>query len=275
MDMNSNNGATPNSSTGLPLGSGQKPGERLRQVRLAQKRDLGEIAKTLNIPERHLLALEADDYKLLPEPAFVRGYLRSYARLLGVDGNALVARFAETYTHDTGLPSQQNLENSPLKPLARIHNRDKRQYWALLRWLLILLVVVGVVYGLYLVVAKWPKSTQTDEQPTELVAPPPVVTSTPAPAVTALPIQNAAPMGQDRLIIQLSRDAEVTIKDSMGKTLISGKQAGTQPVQVDGSSPFGITLPDATAVSSLSLNNETVDVKPYTVNGRAEFRLSR
>lgn len=275
MEMNSNNGATPSSSTGLPLGSGQKPGERLRQVRLAQKRDLGDIAKTLNIPERHLLALEADDYKLLPEPAFVRGYLRSYARLLGVDGNALVARFAETYTHDTGLPSQQNLENSPLKPLARIHNRDKRHYWVLLRWLLILSVLLGTVYGLYVVMAKWPQRSQAVEPPTELVAPPPVVTSTSPAVATALPIQNTAPMGQDRLIIQLSRDAQVTIKDSMGKTLISGQQTAAQMLQVDGSSPFGITLPDAAAVSSLSLNNETVDVKPYTVNGRAEFRLSR
>jgi hypothetical protein len=275
MEMNSSNGLTPNTSTGLPLGSGQKPGERLRQVRLSQKRDLGDIAKELNIPERHLLALEADDYKLLPEPAFVRGYLRSYARLLGVDGNALVTRFAEIYTHDTGLPSQQNLENSPLKPLARLHSREKRSYGVWLRWLLIGIVVVGVLYGLYLLMSKWPKNTQVVEQPAELVAPPPVEINPAVPTVTALPIQHAAPIGQDRLIIQLSRDAEVTIKDSMGKTLISGKQAVAQPVQVDGSSPFGITLPDATAVSSLSLNNETVDVKPYTVNGRAEFRLSR
>lgn len=274
MEMNSNNGSTPNSPTGLPLGSGQKPGERLRQVRLSQKRELADVAKELNIPERHLLALEADDYKLLPEPAFVRGYLRSYARLLGVDGNALVARFADVYTHDTGLPSQQNLVNSPLKPLARLHSRDKRAYGLWLRRMLIAALVIGVLYGIYMLITKWPQSTDEVEQPAQVLAPPPVMPSN-ASVVTALPIQRVAPVGQDRLIIQLSRDAELTITDSMGKTLISGKQVATQPVQVDGTSPFGLSLPDAAAVNSLSLNNETVDVKPYTVNGRAEFRLSR
>jgi cytoskeletal protein RodZ len=274
MEMNSSNGSTSNSPAGLPLGSGQKPGERLRQVRLSQKRELADIAKELNIPERHLLALEADDYKLLPEPAFVRGYLRSYARLLGVDGNALVARFAEVYTHDTGLSAQQNLENSPLKPLARLQSRDQRDYRGWARRLLIALLIFGVLYGVYWLITTWPQSAPVAEQPAQVLAPPPAAANLPN-TVTALPIQDLSPIGQDRLVIQLSRDAELTIKDSMGKTLISGQQTAAQPVQVDGSSPFGISLPDAEAVSSLSLNNETVDVKPYIVNGRAEFRLSR
>jgi hypothetical protein len=43
---------------------------------------------------------------------------------------------------------------------------------------------------------------------------------------------------------------------------------------LNGSSPFSITLTDAPHVS-LSLNGEKVDLEPYTVNGRASFRLSR
>ena len=42
----------PSSSShgGLPLGNGQKPGERLRQVRLSQKRELADVSSELNIP---------------------------------------------------------------------------------------------------------------------------------------------------------------------------------------------------------------------------------
>lgn len=273
MEINSNSNAP--TGQGLPLGNGQKPGERLRQVRLSQKRDLVDIARELNIPERQLVAVEADDYKSLPEPAFVKGYLRSYARLLGVDANALVARFDEIYTSDTGRPSQHTLTDSPLRPLARLHRTRNRQNWKWLVWVFLILLGMSVIYGLY----AYLKRSQSDaavvssEQVVEPAVAVPVSTA-PAPVqVQTLPITQAS--SADRLQIQLGKNAEVLIKDGKGKTLMSGQQTTGQPLVIEGTSPFGITLPDATAVSSLSLNGETIDVKPYTVNGRAEFRLSR
>jgi hypothetical protein len=41
-----------------------------------------------------------------------------------------------------------------------------------------------------------------------------------------------------------------------------------------GVSPFQIRLDDASAVT-LTLNNESIPLSPYTVNGKADFRLSR
>lgn len=278
MEINSNSNAP--TGQGLPLGNGQKPGERLRQVRLSQKRDLADIARELNIPERQLVAIEADDYKSLPEPAFVKGYLRSYARLLGVDANALVARFSEIYTSDTGRPSQHTLTDSPLRPLARLHRTHDRKRWKLLLWTFLLLLGVSIIYGLYAYLKGNPDdnpdaaatpSTETVTEPTT-VAPIQAATATPV-QVQTLPIAQAS--STDRLQIQLGKNAEVLIKDGKGTTLMSGQQTAGQPLVIEGTSPFGITLPDATAVTSLSLNGETIDVKPYTVNGRAEFRLSR
>ena len=54
--------------------------------------------------------------------------------------------------------------------------------------------------------------------------------------------------------------------------LATGRQAST--LTLNGQSPFQIRLDDATAVS-LSLNQEQISLSPYTVNGKAEFRLSR
>ena len=62
------------------------------------------------------------------------------------------------------------------------------------------------------------------------------------------------------------------IVDATGKVLATGRQASTLNLQ--GEAPFQIRLDDATAVS-LSLNNESISLSPYTVNGKAEFRLSR
>lgn len=286
MELNPNTGNA--SSTGLPLGSGQKPGERLRQVRLSQKRELADISRELNIPERQLLAIEADDYQSLPQPAFVKGYLRNYARVLGVDGNALVTRFNEIYTHDTGLPNQQNLENSPLKPLARLSRSSKTRSWRWLRWLLLALLLGSLLYGAYAILMAIQPSSSAVNSSTEassMTAASPVLsqdsgnntTSTSAPLVATplAPAANMAANGQDRLILTLQQDAELSVRDAMGKTLVSGLQKTGTPLQIEGMSPFGITLPNAAAVSSLNLNGETVDIKPYIVNGRAEFRLSR
>ena len=45
-----------------------------------------------------LEAIEQDRYKDLPEPVFVRGYLRLYADLVALPAEDIVARFEEYYT---------------------------------------------------------------------------------------------------------------------------------------------------------------------------------
>lgn len=274
------NQPTPSNNSGLPLGNGQKPGERLRQVRLSQKRELADVSSELNIPQHILLALEADDYAALPQPAFIRGYLRSYAKFLGVDANALVTRFAEIYVADTGRMATQALDDSPLRPLAKISSHQQKRNWRWLRWLLLLCVIGVVLYAL----AQWigssdsagtqPLLPTTPTQAVEIL-PIPQVTAQGATSLTTLPVSNAPVTQTDRLVIQLSRAARVQVRDSTGKDLLSGRQEATQPLQIEGQSPFSITLPEADAVQQLSLNGEQVRLTPYIVNGRADFRLSR
>ena len=60
------------------------PGARLRQAREAANRGIGEISAALHLDPKKVEALEADSFDLLPPPAFVRGYLKGYARLLGL-----------------------------------------------------------------------------------------------------------------------------------------------------------------------------------------------
>ncbi|MEY2863542.1 MAG: hypothetical protein RLY58_1249 [Pseudomonadota bacterium] len=275
MEINQNNNPSGSAAAGLPMGAGQKPGERLRQVRLSQKRELADIARELNIAERQLVAIEADDYKSLPEPAFVRGYLRSYARLLGVDANAVVARFGEVYTHDTGKPSQQALADSPLRPLARLHSRRHRQHWRILLWMFMAMIILSLVYGLYVFMQRNRGANSEPDHTSDVSTLPQVEPSTPPPqpVVQTLPI--APTSNTDHLELRFAHAADVIIKDGSGKTLVTGQQSTDKPLSIDGVSPFGITLADAAAVTSLNLNGENVDLKPYTVNGRAEFRLSR
>ncbi|MDH5833620.1 RodZ domain-containing protein [Luteimonas kalidii] len=59
-------------------------GERLRQAREAAGLDIAEVARRLKMPVRVIESLENDAWDRLDAPVFVRGQLRSYARLLGV-----------------------------------------------------------------------------------------------------------------------------------------------------------------------------------------------
>ena len=69
------------------------PGERLREARMAADLSLEEMSARLHLDRRRIEFLEADDYAQLPAPTFVRGYLRSYARLLDLPPGPIIEAF--------------------------------------------------------------------------------------------------------------------------------------------------------------------------------------
>ncbi|MBK1727353.1 helix-turn-helix domain-containing protein, partial [Halorhodospira neutriphila] len=60
-------------------------GARLRQAREAQGRSARAVASSLNLPLVTVEALEGGEREGLPPTTFVRGYLRNYAQLVGLD----------------------------------------------------------------------------------------------------------------------------------------------------------------------------------------------
>ncbi|BCS33885.1 DNA-binding protein [Luteitalea sp. TBR-22] len=68
-------------------------GERLREARERQKVTLHAIAEKTNISVRFLDAIEKNQYDKLPGGIFTRGFIRSYASLVGLDPDAAVAQF--------------------------------------------------------------------------------------------------------------------------------------------------------------------------------------
>jgi cytoskeleton protein RodZ len=67
------------------------PGALLAAQRQAKGWSVEHAASQLKFATRQVLALESDNYEALPGPVIVRGFVRAYAKLLGMDANALVA----------------------------------------------------------------------------------------------------------------------------------------------------------------------------------------
>ena len=68
-------------------------GELLRERREARGFSLQSVSSTTKIREHILAALESGAYECLPAPVFVRGFLRTLARQLGLDAEELLALY--------------------------------------------------------------------------------------------------------------------------------------------------------------------------------------
>ncbi|MES1176859.1 MAG: helix-turn-helix transcriptional regulator [Myxococcales bacterium] len=68
-------------------------GSFLRQLREAKSLSIEEISRTTRMPASSVERIEADRFDELPGEVFVRGFLKSYARALGVPAEEVLARY--------------------------------------------------------------------------------------------------------------------------------------------------------------------------------------
>lgn len=75
----------------------QTVGQTLRAAREAQGLELADIAQSTRVPQRHLVAIEADAHESLPALPYTVGFIRTYARTVGLPADAIAAQYrAET-----------------------------------------------------------------------------------------------------------------------------------------------------------------------------------
>jgi cytoskeletal protein RodZ len=78
-------------------------GELLKHEREAQGKTVEDVAKATKMSTLIIEALEADHFSVLPAPVYVKGHLRTYARYLGLNEDAIVdkyLRFTQQLEHE-------------------------------------------------------------------------------------------------------------------------------------------------------------------------------
>ncbi len=115
----------------------QGPGERLQAARIEQGIALKDLANKMHLSEYILECLEANHFEEITAPIFVKGYLRAYARIVGLDEREIIDLYVSGYM-DGDPPITSTHAAEPL-----VH---KSRGWG---WMLLLIVAAAVAFWLY------------------------------------------------------------------------------------------------------------------------------
>jgi cytoskeleton protein RodZ len=147
-------------------------GSTLRQARERRSIGLDQIEAETKIRARYLRALEEEDFDILPGPTFIRGFLRTYAAYLGLDGQLFVDEYNSRYfdpIRDEDAFHRRRIRNA---------QRDKQRRRTSSNAVLVALAAIVAVAVLVVIAATYP-----NDHPSAASQPPPNAPTTSAPVV--------------------------------------------------------------------------------------------
>lgn len=284
----------------LPLRKG--PGERLRSARKAKGIDLEYAAHELHLAEDRLVALERDEYAAIPGRVFVRGYLRNYARLVGLPPDQILAAYDTLYPpeQEEVAPMQRVGSAGRLRPEVRSsHGAVRAVTWIIVVGLIALLLTWWKGY------LEWPSTSEVGALPpveSSLEVPPPAepvpaidgdpapertagtpgaaaakpreaaahstpaaVAAVPAPAAASpeAPSPPASAAGDaQKVVLEFLGTSWVDIRDSTGAFKLGGTFRPGTKRELGGKPPYSVSIGNHKAVV-LRADGQPVDLRPH------------
>ena len=258
-------------------GDDLRPGAMLARARAARQLGIPEIAERLKYGTRQIEALEADDYGRLPGTTFVRGMIRGYSKLVGMDPAPALKALERR-----NIPAQTTVDLRTKRiPFPDGNKRATRLYLVLS--VITLLAIVVVLYEWHFTellpapvavnvvpAAPRPAPEAAAAAPIETENVAPVSRATPVTPVTPVTLAAMADTGNARagrgnarrIQLEFQRESWVEIKDRAGRILLSQlNPAGTQKV-VQGAPPFSVIIGNAANVR-VTYKDAPVDLMPY------------
>lgn len=257
-------------------GAGPTIGQVLRHAREERGESLVDVAYALKLAPRQVEAMEADRFDLLPGAAFIKGFLRNYARYLGVHGEPMIA----------GLHNEQSARPAQLTPVTNAHATlpTERAEHRILR------PVAVVVFGILIALAAgwyfdWFQVDDVDaveERTAEVIdtSPASALTPEPPPAPSQqAPAQEVSPPYVEPLApMNAADDTRAGAADS-GESSTALETGGSE---AEGEPATGPETAEATAESDVVPESEGAaveaeapaeDVAAASGEGRLVFRL--
>lgn len=267
----------------LPL-----PGEILAAKRQERRMSVDEVSARIKLAPRQIVALEANDFAALPGMATTRGFIRSYARLLDLDPEPLLAALADEpnpafapLVMRRPLPSPEFSGRRYAPPTS--HRRDARRLPALAA---VMLVFVGTLAfvgyrqewlqlpsiglpgaGEAVAPSETPEvSTPPEESPAPAVAAPPAdaaASDAPAPAL--------APASALQLVAREDAWVEVLAIDGERKLISKLMKAGTTEL-VEITEPVVLVVGNAAGIDAV-LRGQSLNLRAAARDNVAKLSL--
>jgi len=159
-------------------------GTSLREARLRQGLDFPEIEQGTKIRAKYLRALEDEQFDVLPAQTYVKGFLRSYAEYLGLDGQLYVDEYNSRFV--VGEEEQPSRPRRSAPPTRGVQVQSR----------VVLLTLLGIAAVTALVIVAWTRGEPQKVTPVGLGNATQTRTHTAKPAV---------PVNTVRLIVRAKR----------------------------------------------------------------------
>ena len=260
-----NAGPTADSEEPRPRGFGSA----LREAREKSDLTAADVANALKLSERMILALEAERYEDLPPRPYVRGYVRRYARVVGLNGAALTA----------GFDAADEVEATP--PIVPTPRRSSLAEFAGQRWGLLYGSIVSVFIVVIAGALWWAWSgenakeamaevaaTEVNVQASNAEEEPALSTPGDPDDAESLTEQAAAeesgrPEKPDLLTFSFQDECWVEVRGKDGNLIHGDLGRGGEMLTLTGEAPFSILVGDAAGVD-ITFNGDRVALEPGT-----------
>ena len=228
-------------------------GNSLREARLRRHIEFSDAEHGTKIRGKYLRALEDERFELLPSHTYIKGFLRSYAEYLGLDGQLYVDEYNSRFVigeEDAPIRSPRRV------PAARSRRAERRES----NIVLLALTAIGLVTAL--VIVAW-RFGSADAPPVRGLNTTPAVTTTAAApdAAGSVRLELRATRGDSYLIVRSG--------SAIGSELYKGTLERGQRQRFDGK-VLWVRL-EAPANVLVKLNGNRVKLPPAAVKAQGVF----
>ena len=256
----------------------QELGALLKAKRTEKNIAIGEVAERLKFSAKQIESLESGDYKGLPEPIFVKGFIKTYGRFLGLDTDQVTSLLNEVFPSQvSAAPAAAVADNQ-----SSLNFQDQKKSKAFPKWLPLVVVAAVVVGAVYLWQSKSTEQNRQQEKSTlevgdvaqlqlatdnVQVVPMKASATASAPVSASAPAAASAAVADGSIQIKVRYRSNLIVTDADGTPLHSGIVASNSSHQFKGKAPYQVRIGYATG-SEISFNGQAIDIKNHFVDGK-------
>lgn len=287
------------------------PGHEFAQARERLRLSEEQVSSELNLPIKVIKVIESGNPSSFHNPVFIRGYIRTYAKHLGMDPTF----YANLYSNLPGV----DLKPSTIKSTTSVQDRDpSRSPWMkLFSWMFVLVIIAIIIWWSREQSGKSPvtffPSSSSVLSSSEKDDPEDVFDSErlDGPSANEVESENSSQLSsytelmhsQDddqltheelaqhlvpeqpavtpiqavsdasELIMRFSGDCWVQVRDANQALLYSGVAQGGTELQLKGDLPLSLVIGRRDAVAELTFKGELIDLAGLTTGNVARFIL--